>query len=130
MVQAIKMMNEVEKRLKEFAPDDKVPCPHPKCIAVKLNCFCQVSWLSSVILRRCAIYYCVHRLYLLFLQSIYCIQSHHFCIPFLCNDGSTTDMSTAVNYTLTLCSTPNAETRTMAWKIESGKLPDLTLLLN
>jgi hypothetical protein len=30
---ANKMMNEVEKM---FAPDDKVPCPHPKCKAVKL----------------------------------------------------------------------------------------------
>jgi hypothetical protein len=27
---ANKMMNEVEKRLKKFAPDDKVPCPHPE----------------------------------------------------------------------------------------------------
>jgi len=31
-----KMMNEVEKHLKRFAPEDQVPCPHPQCKAAGL----------------------------------------------------------------------------------------------
>jgi len=31
-----KMLDEVGKHLKTFAPDDKVPCPHPRCKAAKL----------------------------------------------------------------------------------------------
>jgi len=33
---ASKMMDAVEKHLKEFEPDDQVPCPHPRCEAAKL----------------------------------------------------------------------------------------------
>ena len=30
------MMNEVEKHLKKFASDDKIPCPHPSCKTIEL----------------------------------------------------------------------------------------------
>jgi len=33
---ASKMMDEVGKHLKEFEPDDQVPCPHPRCEAARL----------------------------------------------------------------------------------------------
>ena len=33
---ASKMMDEVEKHLNDFEPDDQVPCPHPQCEAAKL----------------------------------------------------------------------------------------------
>jgi len=31
-----KMLNEIEKHLKTFAPDDKIPCLHSRCKAVNL----------------------------------------------------------------------------------------------
>ena len=34
---ANKMMNEVGRHLRRFAPEDQVPCPHPRCKAVGLG---------------------------------------------------------------------------------------------